>query len=84
MKSSTIIGGGIGLAVVLSTVSYFLYKKFGEDEDENEIRKTRDEASNAYGYTPTTQDWHADGGKKTRHKKHKKGKNTRRKIKNKK
>ena len=35
MKSSKIIYGGIGF-VGLGLMSYFLYKKFGEDKDERD------------------------------------------------
>jgi hypothetical protein len=76
MKSDKLIYGGIGF-VGLSVISYFLYKKFGEDEDDKALNKSIKEAQNTYGYTPTQM---ADGGgKKTRHRKYKKGKNTKRK-----
>lgn len=76
MKSSKIIYGGIGFAA-LSIISYFAYKKFGEDEDDKALNKSIKEAQNTYGYTPTQM--RDGGGKKSRHKKHKKAKNTRKK-----
>jgi hypothetical protein len=76
MKSDKLIYGGIGF-VALSIASYFAYKKFGEDEDDKALNKSIKEAQNTYGYTPRQMS--DGGGKKTKHKKYKKIKNTRRK-----
>ena len=40
MKSSKIIYGGIGF-VGLGLMSYFLYKKFGEDPDERDLNTNK-------------------------------------------
>jgi len=51
MKSSKIIYGGIGF-VGLGLMSYFLYKKFGEDEDERDLNNSLNDMQKTYGYTP--------------------------------
>jgi hypothetical protein len=76
MKTEKFIYGGIGF-LGLGALSYFLYKKFGEDEDERDLNNTINDIQNTYGYTPKPMP--DGGGKKTRHRKYKKGKNTRRK-----
>ena len=77
MKSAKFIYGGIGF-VGLSIMSYFLYKKFGEDEDERDLNNTIKDIQNTYGYTPKLIP--NGGGKKTnKYRRNKKCKNTRRK-----
>ena len=51
MKSSKIIYGGIGF-VGLGLMSYFLYKKFGEDKDERDLNNSLNDMQKTYGYTP--------------------------------
>ena len=66
MKSSKIIYGGLGL-VGLSIMSYFLYKKYGEDEDSRDLNNNLNDIQKTYGYTPKPM---PNGGGKS-----KKGKN---------
>jgi hypothetical protein len=67
MKSSNFIYGGIGF-VGLGIMSYFLYNKFGEDEDERDLRNNIKEIQNTYGYTPKPI---PDGGGKSKKRKSK-------------
>ena len=67
MKSSKFIYGGIGF-VGLGIMSYFLYKKFGEDEDERDLKNTIRDVEKTYGYTPKPM---PDGGGKSRKRKSK-------------
>ncbi len=67
MKSSKIIYGGIGF-VGLSIMSYFLYKKYGEDEDERDLNNSIKDIQNTYGYTPKSI---PNGGGKSRKRKNK-------------
>jgi hypothetical protein len=65
MKSEKFINGGIGF-LGLGALSYFLYKKFGEDEDERDLNNTINDIQNTYGYTPKPM---PDGGGKSRKRK---------------
>jgi hypothetical protein len=65
MKSEKFIYGGIGF-IGLGALSYFLYKKFGEDEDERDLNNTIKDIEKTYGYTPKLI---PDGGGKSRKKK---------------
>jgi hypothetical protein len=65
MKSSKIIYGSIGF-VGLSVMSYFLYKKYGEDEDERDLNNNVKDIQKTYGYTPKPM---PNGGGKSRKKK---------------
>ena len=65
MKSSKLIYGSIGF-VGLSALSYFLYKKYGEDEDERDLNNNVKDIQKTYGYTPKPM---PNGGGKSRKKK---------------
>ena len=67
MKSSKFIYGGIGF-VGLGIMSYFLYKKYGEDEDERDLNNNIKDIQKTYGYTPKPI---PDGGGKSRKRKSK-------------
>jgi hypothetical protein len=75
MKSSNIIYGGVGF-IGLSIMSYFLYKKFGEDEDEKDLNNSINEMQKTYGYTPKPM---PNGGGKSKKKKNKSKNKTRNK-----
>jgi hypothetical protein len=79
MKSSKVIYGGIGF-IGLSVISYFLYKKFGEDEDEKDLNNTINDMQKTYGYTPKPM---PDGGGKTKKKKNTCNNKSKNKYKNK-
>lgn len=65
MKSSKIIYGSIGF-VGLSALSYFLYKKYGVDDDERELNNNLNDMRKTYGYTPNQM---PSGGGKSRKRK---------------
>jgi hypothetical protein len=86
MKSSKFIYGGIGF-VGLGIMSYFLYKKYGEgeneyeDEDERDLNNSIKNVKNMYGYTPKSM---LDGGGKSRRRKTKSKNKSNKKSKSKK
>lgn len=67
MKSSKIIYGSIGF-VGLGLMSYFLYKKFGEDPDERDLNNSLNDMQKTYGYTPKPM---PNGGGKSKKRKNK-------------
>lgn len=65
MKSSNIIYGSIGF-VGLSVASFFLYKKYGGDQDDREFKRNIKDIQKIYGYTPKSI---PNGGGKSRKRK---------------
>ena len=65
MKSENFIYGGIGF-IGLGGLAYFLYKKFGQDEDERDLNNNIKDIEKTYGYTPKPI---PEGGGKSRKKK---------------